>query len=94
MFVVEIVSVITTVISINNLINSGSFWFDIHISVWLWFTVLFASFAEALAEGRGKAQAETLRRAQSEAYAKRLQIRWTDLKPSLPFPCVRTILSS
>ena len=73
MFVVEIVSVITTVISINNLINSGSFWFDIHISVWLWFTVLFASFAEALAEGRGKAQAETLRRAQSEAYAKRLK---------------------
>jgi K+-transporting ATPase ATPase B chain len=72
MFIVEIVSVITTAISINNLINGGPFWFNIHISVWLWFTVLFANFAEALAEGRGKAQAETLRRAQSEAYAKRL----------------------
>ena len=73
MFVVEIVSVITTIISINNLINGGPFWFNIHISVWLWFTVLFANFAEALAEGRGKAQAETLRRAQSEASAKRLK---------------------
>jgi K+-transporting ATPase ATPase B chain len=72
MFVVEIVSVITTLISASNLIYGGSFWFNIHISLWLWFTVLFANFAEALAEGRGKAQAETLRRAQSEAYAKRL----------------------
>jgi len=72
MFVVEIVSVITTLISASNLIYGGSFWFNIHISLWLWFTVLFADFAEALAEGRGKAQAETLRRAQSEAYAKRL----------------------
>ena len=72
MLVVEIVSVITTVISIGNLIYGGPFGFNIHISIWLWFTVLFANFAEALAEGRGKAQAETLRRAQSEAYAKRL----------------------
>jgi potassium-transporting ATPase ATP-binding subunit len=72
MFVVEIVSVATTCISLNDLIAGGPFWFNIHISVWLWFTVLFANFAEALAEGRGKAQAETLRRAQSEAYAKRL----------------------
>lgn len=72
MFVVEIVSIITTVISVGNLIYGGPFGFNIHISIWLWFTVLFANFAEALAEGRGKAQAETLRRAQSEAYAKRL----------------------
>jgi K+-transporting ATPase ATPase B chain len=72
MFVVEIVSVITSLISVSNLIYGGPFLFNIHISVWLWFTVLFANFAEALAEGRGKAQAETLRRAQSEAYAKRL----------------------
>lgn len=71
MFVVEIVSVITTVISVGNLIYGGPFRFNIHISIWLWFTVLFANFAEALAEGRGKAQAETLRRAQSEAYARR-----------------------
>jgi K+-transporting ATPase ATPase B chain len=72
MLVVEIVSIVTTIISVTNVIYGGPFWFNIHISVWLWFTVLFANFAEALAEGRGKAQAETLRRAQSEAYAKRL----------------------
>jgi K+-transporting ATPase ATPase B chain len=72
MFVVEIVSVVTTVISIENLVGSGPFWFNMQISIWLWFTVLFANFAEALAEGRGKAQAETLRRAQSEAYARRI----------------------
>jgi potassium-transporting ATPase ATP-binding subunit len=72
MFVVEIVSVVTTCISVSNLIYGGTIGFNVHISIWLWFTVLFANFAEALAEGRGKAQAETLRRAQSEAYAKRL----------------------
>ncbi len=63
---------ITTVIAISNLLSGGPFGFNIHISIWLWFTVLFANFAEALAEGRGKAQAETLRRAQTEAYAKKL----------------------
>ncbi len=73
MFIVEMVSVITTVISVINLIYPGPFWFNIHISLWLWFTVLFANFAEALAEGRGKAQAETLRRAQNEAYARLLK---------------------
>jgi potassium-transporting ATPase ATP-binding subunit len=72
MFVVEIVSIVTTCISVSNLVYGGPFGFNVNISVWLWFTVLFANFAEALAEGRGKAQAETLRRAQSEAYAKRL----------------------
>ncbi len=69
MFVVEIVSVVTTVISVNNLFSGGPFRFNAQITVWLWFTVLFANFAEALAEGRGKAQAESLRKAQSEAYA-------------------------
>jgi potassium-transporting ATPase ATP-binding subunit len=72
MFVVEVVSVITTLIAVTNLVSRGPFGFNIHISVWLWFTVLFANFAEALAEGRGKAQAETLRRAQTDAYAKKL----------------------
>jgi potassium-transporting ATPase ATP-binding subunit len=75
MFVVEVVSVITTVISMENLVCGGPFWFNAQISLWLWFTVLFANFAEALAEGRGKAQAETLRRAQSEAYARKI---WPD----------------
>jgi len=72
MFVVEIVSVITTIIAMSDLISGGPFWFNLQISVWLWFTVLFANFAEALAEGRGKAQAESLRKAQSDAYARKL----------------------
>jgi potassium-transporting ATPase ATP-binding subunit len=70
MFVVEIGSVVTTVLLIKDLmLNSGSFGFDLQITLWLWFTVLFANFAEAMAEGRGKAQAETLRRAKSETMA-------------------------
>lgn len=73
MFIVEMVSIITTVISVIDLIYNKPFWFNIHITLWLWFTVLFANFAEALAEGRGKAQAETLRRSQTEAYARLLK---------------------
>jgi K+-transporting ATPase ATPase B chain len=72
MFVVEIVSVATTLISISDLFYGGPFKFNVQITIWLWFTVLFATFAEALAEGRGKAQAETLRRAQTEAYARKM----------------------
>jgi K+-transporting ATPase ATPase B chain len=72
MFLVECVSVVTTVVTIDNLVSGERFWFNAQISLWLWFTVLFATFAEALAEGRGKAQAETLRRAQSEAYARKV----------------------
>jgi K+-transporting ATPase ATPase B chain len=51
----------------------GSRWFDIGIAVWLWFTVLFANFAEAMAEGRGKAQADALRRARTQVHGKRLR---------------------
>src|SRR5215472_11943380 len=73
MFVVEIGSVLTSVLLIKDLMRgSGSFGFDLQITLWLWFTVLFANFAEAMAEGRGKAQAETLRRAKSETMANRL----------------------
>src|SRR5204863_8052209 len=69
MFVVEIGSVITTAL----LFKGGSaFKFNLQITLWLWFTVLFANFAEAMAEGRGKAQAETLRRARSETMANRI----------------------
>jgi K+-transporting ATPase ATPase B chain len=70
MFVVEIGSVITTVLLILH--PREAFSFNLQITLWLWFTVLFANFAEALAEGRGKAQAETLRRARSETIAKRI----------------------
>src|SRR5450631_971287 len=63
MFVLEIVTALTTVILIRDLFTGGEhILFEVQIIVWLWFTVLFANFAEAVAEGRGKAQAETLRR--------------------------------
>ncbi len=73
MFVVEIGSVVTSALLAGDLARgSAEFGFDLQITVWLWFTVLFANFAEAMAEGRGKAQAETLRRAKSETLANRL----------------------
>jgi len=69
MFVVEIGSVITTVLLFQ---GGTAFKFNLQITLWLWFTVLFANFAEAMAEGRGKAQADTLRKARSETIANRL----------------------
>jgi K+-transporting ATPase ATPase B chain len=69
MFVVEIGSVITTVLLFK---GASAFKFNLQITLWLWFTVLFANFAEAMAEGRGKAQADTLRKARSETVANRL----------------------
>src|SRR5215469_6669484 len=75
MFVVQIVSAATTILFIRDLIAGSGASFSGQISLWLWFTVLFANFAEAVAEGRGKAQAATLRRTQSEAVAKRLTRR-------------------
>jgi K+-transporting ATPase ATPase B chain len=73
MFVLEIVTVLTTVILARDLISgTQTLAFEIQVVVWLWFTVLFANFAEAIAEGRGKAQAETLRRQRTETEAKLL----------------------
>jgi K+-transporting ATPase ATPase B chain len=69
MFVVEIGSVITTVLLIK---GGTNFKFNLQITLWLWFTVMFANFAEAMAEGRGKAQADTLRKARSETVANRI----------------------
>ncbi len=69
MFVVEIGSVITTVLLVLH--PHAAFGFNLQITLWLWFTVLFANFAEAMAEGRGKAQADTLRKARTETVAKR-----------------------
>ena len=80
MFVVEIGSVITTVLLI--LRPHEAFRFNLQITLWLWFTVLFANFAEAMAEGRGKAQAETLRRARSETIAKRIDLQRQDRRNS------------
>ena len=73
MFVVEVGSVVTTVLLAKGFMRgTGSAGFNLQITLWLWFTVIFANFAEAMAEGRGKAQAETLRRAKSETSANRL----------------------
>jgi K+-transporting ATPase ATPase B chain len=70
MFVVEVGSVLTSVLLIiNTFTHRGHFRFDLQITLWLWFTVLFANFAEAMAEGRGKAQADALRLAKSETTA-------------------------
>ena len=73
MFVLEVVTALTTVILIRDLVTGGGHvLFEFQIVLWLWFTVLFANFAEAIAEGRGKAQADTLRRQRSETPAKLL----------------------
>jgi K+-transporting ATPase ATPase B chain len=63
MFVLEVVSMLTTIILVRDIVTGGEhILFEVQIVLWLWFTVLFANFAEAIAEGRGKAQADTLRR--------------------------------
>jgi K+-transporting ATPase ATPase B chain len=74
MFVVAVGSVLTTVLLFQALFGKGEapVWFILAVSLWLWFTVLFANFAEAMAEGRGKAQAESLRSARREMHAKKL----------------------
>src|SRR5207249_3961216 len=86
MFVVEIGSLLTTVLWTRDLLaSSGRFatpaaesvsmvplWFTAAVTLWLWFTVLFANFAEAVAEGRGKAQAESLRKMRKETTARRI----------------------
>jgi K+-transporting ATPase ATPase B chain len=73
MFVVEIVAALTTVIFLRDLATGGAnLGFTFQIILWLWFTVLFANFAEAVAEGRGKAQADSLRKTRTESQAKLL----------------------
>ncbi len=90
MFVVEIVATLTTILFIRDLVTGGpDLGFAFQINIWLWFTVVFANFAEAVAEGRGKAQAASLRRTKTEANAKLLEkgaANWhtvpaTSLKP-------------
>src|ERR1700726_601742 len=73
MFVLEIVTILTSVILIRDLVRGGEHIFsEFQIILWLWFTVLFANFAEAVAEGRGKAQADALRRTRTEPSPKLL----------------------
>jgi potassium-transporting ATPase ATP-binding subunit len=73
MFVVEIGSILTTALLIEESIRHQPTGFDLQITLWLWFTVLFANFAEAIAEGRGKAQADSLRKAKGETIAYRFR---------------------
>jgi K+-transporting ATPase ATPase B chain len=89
MFVVEIGAVFLTVRMIANLFGAGTdsnFGFELQITLWLWFTVIFANFAEAMAEGRGKAQADTLRKSRTQTMANRFrngdteQLAATDLR--------------
>ena len=89
-FVTEVVAALVTVLFVREVANGiGNPWFSGQIAAWLWFTVLFANFAEAVAEGRGKAQADALRRTRTDTLAKLLLHRddskddlW-ELKPAL-----------
>src|SRR4030042_2677756 len=78
MFVVEVGSILTTLLFVHALFVPGteSAGFILGISLWLWATVLFANFAEAVAEGRGKGQAEALRRTRTTIQARRLADAW------------------
>ena len=74
MFVVLVGSALTTLVLARDIVTrAGNIGFTLQIALWLWFTVVFANFAEAMAEGRGKAQAETLRKSRTETTAKRLR---------------------
>jgi K+-transporting ATPase ATPase B chain len=83
MFAVEVVSAATTILFVRDLFAGSGASFSGQISLWLWFTVLFANFAEAVAEGRGKAQAASLRATQTQAVAKRITdkegAKWTEV---------------
>jgi potassium-transporting ATPase ATP-binding subunit len=74
MFVVEVGSAFTTLALVRDVVTGRqNLGFEIQVTLWLWVTVLFANFAEAMAEGRGKAQADTLRRTRTETSARRLR---------------------
>jgi potassium-transporting ATPase ATP-binding subunit len=82
MFVCEVGALVTLIFFVRDLIAHGPSGFDFAISIWLWFTVLFANFAEAVAEGRGKAQADTLRKTRTETLAKLVVAGETETVPS------------
>ena len=106
MFAVEVVSAATTILFVRDVVmGTGTAGFSGQISLWLWFTVLFANFAEAVAEGRGKAQAASLRATQTQAVAKLLpsgqgtewqerpatQLRPGDIVLTVPMTFIATI---
>ncbi|MDP4188818.1 MAG: potassium-transporting ATPase subunit B, partial [Bacteroidota bacterium] len=71
-FIVGIGAVLTTLIVLGEIFSHSYSSFNLQITIWLWFTVLFANFSEAIAEGRGKAQAESLRKSRTQTKARRL----------------------
>jgi len=71
-FIVAIGSVLTTIIVFTGIIRGGFSFFNLQIAIWLWFTVLFANFSEAIAEGRGKAQADSLRKNRTQTKARKI----------------------
>lgn len=81
-FIVAIGALLTTGIVIRNGFSGQFSGFDFQVSIWLWFTVLFANFAEAIAEGRGKAQADSLRKSRSQTKARKLENRKETLVPA------------
>jgi K+-transporting ATPase ATPase B chain len=83
-FVTEIVSMMVSIVGVENLLTGQPAGFPITVAIWLWLTVLFATFAEAIAEGRGRARAESLRRARSDTSAKLL----SDMKDRRNFKLV------
>jgi K+-transporting ATPase ATPase B chain len=87
MFVVAIGSVLTTGLVVRDLVaapdGAAPLWFTVVVTLWLWFTVVFANFAEAVAEGRGKAQADTLRKMRQETIARRV-VEGKDLPEVIP----------
>jgi K+-transporting ATPase ATPase B chain len=73
MLIVEIGAIITTILTIYNIYIGETFLFNLQITIWLWFTVLFANFAEAIAESQGKARAESLKRTRTDALANKIK---------------------
>src|SRR5467141_3942716 len=94
MFVVEVGALLTSIQLIrDSLHHAGGFGFGLQITLWLWFTVVFANFAEAMAEGRGKSQAETLRKARAETIAHRLRADCSiEVVPSSKLRCGDEVL--
>src|SRR3954464_4042847 len=84
MFVVYVGAILTTLLWLQAVLGRGEApgWFICWVSAWLWFTVLFANFAEAMAEGRGKAQAASLRKARRDTMARRLKNGKEELVPA------------
>jgi len=82
MFVVYVGAILVTLLLVRDAVAGGELAFNLQIAVWLWFTLLFANFAEAMAEGRGKAQAAALKRGQTETTARRLTRRGEESVPA------------